>query len=112
MKKRVKKLSLHRETLRHLQNVPLGMVVGGTNTSQECFQATGCECNTQDAGCTVPPPPPAASQPAAARAVDVEDRSLALSPESRTGRGGLHSTLPDPGEASVRRLLERSPQRL
>jgi hypothetical protein len=56
MKKRVKKLGLHRETLRHLQDPSLERIVGGgTTTSQACDQATYCECESQGPACTLPP---------------------------------------------------------
>jgi hypothetical protein len=58
MKKRVKKLGLHRETLRHLQVHALSAAAGGTGsypTSCECFIATGCECESQAPDCTLPP---------------------------------------------------------
>jgi hypothetical protein len=41
MKKRVKKLSLSRETLRHLERAQLGNVVGGSETQEI---QTGCAC--------------------------------------------------------------------
>jgi hypothetical protein len=41
MKKRVKKLSLSRETLRHLERVQLGQVAGGSETHEIL---TGCAC--------------------------------------------------------------------
>jgi hypothetical protein len=56
MKKQIKRLSLHSETLRHLQINSLVHAVGGSfPTSTECIIATGCECNTQDPACTLPP---------------------------------------------------------
>jgi hypothetical protein len=57
MKKRIKSLSLNKETLRNLQADSLrGAVVGGNDTtSAVCFIPTGCECNTQDPACTLPP---------------------------------------------------------
>ena len=57
MKKRVKKLGLHRETLRNLQHRQLSNGVGAadTDTSCNCRALTGCECYTQDVGCTLPP---------------------------------------------------------
>ena len=42
MKKRVKKLSLSRETLRHLERLHLGRVVGGSGNTNEIV--TGCAC--------------------------------------------------------------------
>ena len=48
MKKRMKKLSLHRETLRSLQGSEAKDVAGGSHaTSCECFFATGCDCASQ-----------------------------------------------------------------
>jgi len=41
VKKRAKKLSLSRETLRHLERVQLGMVAGGSETREII---TGCAC--------------------------------------------------------------------
>jgi hypothetical protein len=56
MKKQIKRISLHRETVRHLQIDSLAHAVGGNfPTSAECIIATGCECNTQDPACTLPP---------------------------------------------------------
>lgn len=55
MKKRLTKLHLHRETLRNLQTTDLSRIAGGgTQTSCACEQATGCECDSQGAGCTLP----------------------------------------------------------
>lgn len=53
MKKRLKKLTLSRETLRDLTTGENAAVVGAnTNpTSCKCRLETGCECATQ-AGCT------------------------------------------------------------
>ena len=51
MRKRLKKLALSRETLRHLQTAHLGRVGGGGNTHE--FN-TGCACTDTcptDAGC-------------------------------------------------------------
>jgi hypothetical protein len=51
MKKRLKKLALNRETLRHLQAVHLGRVGGGGDTHEVL---TGCACTdtcATDAGC-------------------------------------------------------------
>jgi hypothetical protein len=51
MRKRLKKLTLNRETLRHLQAIQLGPVGGGGNTNE--FN-TGCACTdtcATDAGC-------------------------------------------------------------
>ena len=47
MKKRMKRLALHRETLRNLS--VLARVVGGdpNPTSYACFEGTGCDCDTQ-----------------------------------------------------------------
>jgi hypothetical protein len=42
MKKRVRKLSLHRETLRHLQSGVLRVARGGTGNTNEIM--TGCAC--------------------------------------------------------------------
>ncbi|HKI03380.1 MAG TPA: class I lanthipeptide [Thermoanaerobaculia bacterium] len=50
MKKHVKKLSLNRETLRHLQGSDMQWIAGGVDTSAQCLMPTGCECGTQD-GC-------------------------------------------------------------
>jgi hypothetical protein len=57
MKKRLKKLGLHRETLRNLQHHQLSRGVGASDldTSCACHGLTGCDCYTQDAGCTTPP---------------------------------------------------------
>ncbi|HEX9944044.1 MAG TPA: hypothetical protein VGG03_18690 [Thermoanaerobaculia bacterium] len=53
MKKRnLKKLSLSRETVRHLGSSDLKRAAGGTTAGSEyctstlCFQETQCECNT------------------------------------------------------------------
>ncbi|MFL6232725.1 MAG: class I lanthipeptide [Thermoanaerobaculia bacterium] len=55
MKKRIQRLYLSKETLRNLQASNLAGIAGGTaQTSMECLQATGCECYTQDPGCTLP----------------------------------------------------------
>jgi len=51
MRKRLKKLTLNRETLRHLQAVQLGPVGGGGNTHE---LNTGCACTdtcATHAGC-------------------------------------------------------------
>jgi hypothetical protein len=52
MKKRLGKLRLNRETLRHLQTGDYRQVVGGDtgDTSCVCIAATGCECATET-GC-------------------------------------------------------------
>lgn len=52
MRKRVKKLTLNRETLRSLEARNLRGAAGGTdttsfNTSCACRDITGCECATQ-----------------------------------------------------------------
>lgn len=54
MKKQTKRLMLHRETLRHLSY--FAGVVGGTaaETSLGCKVPTGCDCESQGAGCTLP----------------------------------------------------------
>ena len=55
MKKQTKRLSLHRETLRHLSD--FAGVLGGTGaaeTSAACKVPTGCDCESQGAGCTLP----------------------------------------------------------
>ena len=45
MKKRPKKLSLNRETVRHLESRDIhGVVAGAEETSSLCLAATGCEC--------------------------------------------------------------------
>lgn len=54
MKKRVKKLSLHKETLRDLQGRELLQAAGAAVTSQRC-EATGCDCPTAGVDCTLPP---------------------------------------------------------
>jgi hypothetical protein len=55
VKKRIQRLYLNKETLRNLQAPTLAGVAGGTaQTSMECLIATGCECYTQDPGCTLP----------------------------------------------------------
>ncbi|HYG62918.1 MAG TPA: hypothetical protein VEL74_10080 [Thermoanaerobaculia bacterium] len=51
MRKRTTKLSLHRETLRHLD--PMQKVAGGVGTSEECLAPTGCEC-PGTVGCVAP----------------------------------------------------------
>ncbi len=51
MRKRLKKLALNRETLRHLQTIQLGPVAAGGNTHE--FN-TGCACTDTcgtNAGC-------------------------------------------------------------
>ena len=54
MKKRTTRLILHRETLRNL-SVLAGVVGGDPNpTSFACLNGTGCECASQDPGCTLP----------------------------------------------------------
>lgn len=55
MKKHAKKLSLNRETLRHLQSGEVMKVAGGSAncTSVVCVEVTGCGCDTQD-GCAPP----------------------------------------------------------
>jgi len=50
MKKKTRKLSLNRETLRNLQTGDLRRAAGGTNTSAACEEATHCDCDTQT-GC-------------------------------------------------------------
>lgn len=51
MKKRVRKLSLNRETLRHLQNEKfLKAVGGGAGTTENCDEASWCACETET-GC-------------------------------------------------------------
>ena len=65
MKKQIKRLSLHRETLRHLKINNLVLVVGGTDTtgctepnvtSMPCIYATECECYTiGPTFCCLPP---------------------------------------------------------
>ena len=49
MKKYAKKLSLNRETLRHLQSGEVIRAVGGSAncTSVVCVEATACECASQ-----------------------------------------------------------------
>jgi hypothetical protein len=54
MKKRVTKLSLHKETLRDLQSRELFQAAGAGTTSFRC-EPTGCDCATQGVGCTLPP---------------------------------------------------------
>jgi hypothetical protein len=62
MKKRTGRLQLHRETLRHLSDSTwLRRVVGatgdtGTDTqgSGNCDQRSGCVCETEGIGCTLP----------------------------------------------------------
>jgi hypothetical protein len=51
MRKRSRKLALHRETLRQLDPLQARRAVGGA-TSDDCLQATGCECATD--GCIGP----------------------------------------------------------
>ena len=53
MKKGMKRLILHRETLRNLSAL-MAVVGGDTNTSCACEQATGCDCASQDPACTLP----------------------------------------------------------
>lgn len=52
MKKHAKKLSLNRETLRHLQSGEMMKVAGASAncTSVACIAPTWCECQTMD-GC-------------------------------------------------------------
>jgi hypothetical protein len=47
MKKHLKKLSLHRETLRSLQGGEMGQVAGGSDTSLACVEVTGCCAGSQ-----------------------------------------------------------------
>jgi len=53
MKKHLKKLSLHRETLRTLGGSLRGVAGGATtDTSCKCEVATGCDCpSVQETGC-------------------------------------------------------------
>jgi hypothetical protein len=52
MKKHVKKLTLHRETLRTLGGDLRGVAGGGTfDTSCRCEVATGCDCPTNSPDC-------------------------------------------------------------
>jgi hypothetical protein len=48
MQKKVKKLQLHRETIRGLQGSDSQKVLGGTNgpTGYDQIEATGCACYT------------------------------------------------------------------
>lgn len=48
MKKRTKKLSFTRETIRSLDSGTLGKAAGGTDTSDFCIAPTGCECGSGD----------------------------------------------------------------
>jgi hypothetical protein len=48
MKKTVKKLSLHRETVRNLVGSDLSRAAGGTYTSSFCLEPTACECGGLD----------------------------------------------------------------
>ena len=53
MKKYAKKLSLNRETLRHLQSGEVMKVAGASAvncTSIVCVEATACECASQSCG--------------------------------------------------------------
>jgi hypothetical protein len=43
MKKKTRKLSLNRETISSLDNAALRKA-GGAGTSEECIEATGCDC--------------------------------------------------------------------
>ena len=56
MKKRVQKLHLHRETLRHLNALALGDVVGGITTTCQptvtCDDTCGRSCNGTCFPCT------------------------------------------------------------
>lgn len=55
MKKRIQRLYLNKETLGSLQSSTLARIGGGTaQTSMECFEATGCDCYSQDPACTLP----------------------------------------------------------
>jgi hypothetical protein len=47
MKKHLKKLTLHRETLRSLQGGEMEKVAGGSDTSLACVEVTGCCAGTQ-----------------------------------------------------------------
>jgi hypothetical protein len=47
MKKSLKRLSLHRETLRSLQGGEMEQVAGGSDTSLACIEYTGCCAGTQ-----------------------------------------------------------------
>ena len=48
MKKKAKKLTLHRETVRNLAGSDLNRAAGGTDTSGFCLEASGCECVVSD----------------------------------------------------------------
>ena len=53
MRKRVKRLTLSRETIRSLQTAP-GQVAGGESTDYTCIpqpMATDCACQTQENNC-------------------------------------------------------------
>jgi hypothetical protein len=55
MKKQMKRLIVHRETLRHLSD--FAGVMGGTGaaeTSAACKAPTGCDCGSEGGGCTLP----------------------------------------------------------
>jgi hypothetical protein len=55
MKKRIKKLSLNRETVRHLADEGLrdmGDIAGGAGTSDICRQPTWCLCGDTYGICT------------------------------------------------------------
>ena len=45
MKKQIKKLSLHRETLRHLEGKALPAIIGG-NTNSDCYCSVGCDTHS------------------------------------------------------------------
>ena len=51
MKKQLRRLSIRKETLGTLV---AGAVRPPSQTSCFCFNATGCECNSQDPACTLP----------------------------------------------------------
>jgi hypothetical protein len=57
MRKPIRKLGLHRETLRNLQfgQLKAGVGAADSDTSCNCRYITGCECYTQDMACTLPP---------------------------------------------------------
>lgn len=60
MRKHLKKLTLSRETLRHLSNRDVQEAVGAASiTSCACRMASGCDCETE--GCTVTCPVPCAT---------------------------------------------------
>lgn len=50
MKKHVKKLSINRETIVHLQGSDLRAIAGGMRTTVQCVEYSECVCETDGCG--------------------------------------------------------------